>query len=440
VGSRRPYWTIPAIAVAFAATAHGGITIHVPGDQPSIGAAIAAAQRGDTIIVADGVYTGPDNRDMSFSGKDIVVRSANGPDNCIIDCQFQGRAFELLDGETRAAVIEGFTIQNGNVGNSNGGGIDIGLSTHPTIRNCVFLNNTAAALGGGMAVRGQCTPLIEGCAFINNSSFGTEESSEGGGLSLFFLSPATVRNCVFIDNFSEYGGGLSLGLSDATIVNCLFVNNTAAIGGGGVASDASDARLVNCTIADNTAGFFGGGAAGITQILESHLTLENCIVWNDTPNSIQVLNGTASVRYSDVQGGWSGVGNVNADPGFIGTTLTGPGDYGLSSSSPCIDAGENAAVPLGIATDLAGLTRFVDDPETPDSGFGQPPVVDMGAFEFQVAASCPADVNGDDIVDVQDFLLLLANFGGGGQGDIDGNGTVDVQDFLLLLAAWGPCD
>jgi hypothetical protein len=436
----RPYWITPAIAVAFAATAHAGITIHVPGDSPSIGAAIAAAQRGDRIIVADGVYTGPGNRDMTFAGKDIVVRSANGPDNCIIDCQYQGRAFELVDGETRAAVIEGFTIQNGNAVNSNGGGIDIGLSTNPTIRNCVFRNNTAAALGGGMAVRGQCTPLIERCTFINNSSFGTEESSEGGGLCLFFLSPATVTDCVFIGNFSEYGGGLSLALSDATVVNCLFVGNTAAIGGGGVASDVSDARLVNCTIADNTAGFFGGGAAGITQYLESHLTLENCIVWNDSPNELQALNGTVNVRYSDVQGGWSGVGNISADPGFVRQTLTGPLDYGLTSGSPCIDAGDNVAVPADVETDLAGLPRFVDGPATPDSGFGQPPVVDMGAFEFQVAASCPADLDGDGLVGIQDFLVLLANFGSSGPGDIDGSGTVDVQDFLLLLAAWGPCD
>ena len=58
---------------------------------------------------------------------------------------------------------------------------------------------------------------------------------------------------------------------------------------------------------------------------------------------------------------------------------------------------------------------------------------------FQVAASCPADLNGDGVVDVQDFLALLANFDGSGQGDIDGSGEVDVQDFLLLLAAFGPC-
>jgi hypothetical protein len=395
----RSYWITSAIAMAFAAPTHAGITIHVPGDYPSIGAAIAVAQPGDTVIVADGTYTGPDNRDLTFNGKDIVVRSANGPATCIIDCQFQGRGFMFGDGETRAA----------------------------------------SALGGGMAVRGQCTPIIDRCTFINNASFGTEESSEGGGLCLFFLSPATVTNCVFIDNFSEYGGGLSCALSDATIVNCLFVGNTAAIGGGGVASDVSNARLVNCTITDNSAGFFGGGAAGITQVLTSDLTIENCIIWNDSPNEIEILNGSASVRYSDVKGGWSGVGNIDAAPGFVGQTLIMvPEDYELTGGSPCIDAGENAVVPTGIVTDLAGRPRFVDDPETPDSGSGQPPVVDMGAYEFQVA-TCPADLDGDGVVGVQDFLALLANWGGSGEGDIDGNGTVGVQDFLLLLAAWGPC-
>jgi hypothetical protein len=429
---------MPVAAAALAATAQAGITIHVPGDQPTIGAAIAVAQSGDRIIVADGVYFGQDNRDLTFGGKDLIVQSENGPANCIIDCQFQGRGFELVDGETRAAVIEGFTIRNGNVANSNGGAIDIGLSTNPTIRNCVFRDNTASALGGGVAVRGQCTPLIERCTFVNNTSYGEEEGSEGGGLCLFFLSLATVRDCVFIGNFSEYGGGISCGLSDATIVNCLFAGNTAAFGGGGAASDVSSATFVNCTFADNSAGY-GGGAAGVTQYLTSDLTLENCIVWNDAPNEIQVLNGSATVRYSDVDGGWSGPGNIDAIPGFVGQTFRGTEDYALTSGSPCIDAGENAAVPADIVTDLAGRPRFVDDPGTPDSGSGQPPLVDMGAFEFQVAASCPADLNGDGVVNVQDFLALLANFGGSGQGDIDGSGEVDVQDFLLMLAGFGPC-
>ena len=51
---------------------------------------------------------------------------------------------------------------------------------------------------------------------------------------------------------------------------------------------------------------------------------------------------------------------------------------------------------------------------------------------------CPADLSGDDVVDVADFLLLLSGWGTPG-GDIDGDGNTGVTDFLLLLAAWGPC-
>jgi hypothetical protein len=49
----------------------------------------------------------------------------------------------------------------------------------------------------------------------------------------------------------------------------------------------------------------------------------------------------------------------------------------------------------------------------------------------------PADINGDGVVDVQDLLIVLADWGGtSGPADINGDGVVDVQDLLLLLAAW----
>ncbi len=58
------------------------------------------------------------------------------------------------------------------------------------------------------------------------------------------------------------------------------------------------------------------------------------------------------------------------------------GDLHLSPGSPCIDAGDNNAVPVDIVTDLDGSDRFVDDPDMPDTGMGTPPIVDMGAFEY----------------------------------------------------------
>ena len=69
-------------------------------------------------------------------------------------------------------------------------------------------------------------------------------------------------------------------------------------------------------------------------------------------------------------------------------------------------------MPGGVTTDLDGNPRFVDDPDTVDTGYGEPPLVDMGAYEFQGSA-CPWDLNG--------------------------NGFVWIFDLVLLLLSWGPC-
>jgi len=52
---------------------------------------VNAANTGDTVWVADGTYTKEGNKNLTWSGKHITVRSLNGPSNCIIDCQNAGR-------------------------------------------------------------------------------------------------------------------------------------------------------------------------------------------------------------------------------------------------------------------------------------------------------------------------------------------------------------
>ncbi len=55
-------------------------------------------------------------------------------------------------------------------------------------------------------------------------------------------------------------------------------------------------------------------------------------------------------------------------------------------------------------------------------------------------SECPADVNGDGEVNVNDLLAIIAEWGAsGGSSDVDGNGTVDVSDLLAVIAAWGGC-
>ncbi len=107
-------------------------------------------------------------------------------------------------------------------------------------------------------------------------------------------------------------------------------------------------------------------------------------------------------------------------------------------------------MPEDIDTDLDGNPRFVDDPDTADTGNGAPPIVDMGAYEFQLP--CPWDLNGDGEVNVADLLLLLVvdltdlrlvplNFGpcDGCPEDVNGDGVFDVEDVIAVAMHFGPC-
>ncbi len=107
--------------------------IRVPTDYPTIQAGIDAARDEDTVLVADGIYTGEGNRDISFRGKSIIVSSENGAARCIIDCQGsqeeKHRGF-IFDAQfiTSSPTLNGFTIKNGY--HDSGGGIYIQRKIH----------------------------------------------------------------------------------------------------------------------------------------------------------------------------------------------------------------------------------------------------------------------------------------------------------------------
>ena len=112
----------------------------------------------------------------------------------------------------------------------------------------------------------------------------------------------------------------------------------------------SSPTLINCTFSGNSAAYFGGGiyCAG------GSLILTNCILWDNTPEEISIFGGTPVITHSNIQGGFSGEGNIDTDPLFADVSN---GDYHLKSqagrwdstsqswviddvSSPCIDAGD----------------------------------------------------------------------------------------------------
>lgn len=197
----RPLSLFLFLVVAGAAAA---ATITVTSDGPlTIQLAILQAADGDTVELANGVYTGAGNRDLRLYGKAITVRSQSGdPTACILDVQGsvsdQHRGFYFRDLEGLDTVIEGLTITGGYA--TSGGGMDCAVG-YPTVRNCRFIANRGSG-GGGFRTTG----------------------------------PSYVVDCWFSDNVSGGGGGAAVENSDGEVAvfeRCTFTDNEGLSWGGG---------------------------------------------------------------------------------------------------------------------------------------------------------------------------------------------------------------
>ncbi|MBU0640517.1 MAG: right-handed parallel beta-helix repeat-containing protein [Planctomycetes bacterium] len=162
---------------------------------------------------------------------------------------------------------------------------------------------------------------------------------------------------------------------------------------------SSSPTISNCTLADNTAHFGAALACNSDLPLFSDVTMLHCILWNGGDEIWNNDGATLTLTYCDVQGGWTGAGNIDADPLFLDLAND---DYHLAADSPCIDAGDPAFVPAPGETDMDGEMRVWDRDDVPGAR------VDMGADEFGSFQygdlDCDAVVNGFDI---DAFVLAL---------------------------------
>ncbi|GMU22948.1 MAG: hypothetical protein AMXMBFR13_30320 [Phycisphaerae bacterium] len=298
-------------------------------------------------------------------------------------------------GADPTTVLDGFSITDGNADassglNSWGGGLLIeGGSTF--VHRCRLTANKAT-LGGGMACVAGAEVTLSECAFADNRAY------RGGGLAVLEESEARISTCRFVGNRApnNTGGGLYVSESRALVANCAFNGNrgfgSSAIG----LMQQSTASIVNSSFSANQGGW------ALTVEFSSTASLHNSIFWGNQDGVYVVPADSLTATYNRLQSAWPGIGNTIGDPLFVDADGADdiPGteddDLRLQPGSPCIDAGDSSALPADVADldgdgditeplplDLDGRPRRVDDPDTPDAGAGDPPVVDMGAYEYQ---------------------------------------------------------
>jgi uncharacterized repeat protein (TIGR01451 family) len=340
----------------------------------------------------------------------------------------------LLDNIVVTAGNANSSVVNTNVGGGIYNLASEGSSSAPTIRYCLIITNNAINGGGfynNATDRSVCSPVIQQSIFEANTA-----SGRGGGAESDNSTSncrVTFIDCIFRKNQAQFGGGISqscarnynLGGDDLLITNCRFVENkvlaseTGAAGGGAIAIIGSfsgqirakvtnclftrnisqdeggaiyvhgvyyttaDLSLTNSTLVDNQATKKGGGIhLEVTYSGDATATVKNSILRNSTVGStsdVNTYNPTYNITYSNIEGGFSGTGNIDADPQFVDAPN---GNFRLKAGSPSINTGDLASTTATVSTtDLDGNQRVAENR------------IDMGTYEFQVSAVTGSDLS-----------------------------------------------
>ncbi len=399
-------------------------TLQVPSAYSSIQLAINASTDGDIVLVAPGTYL----ENINFKGKNILVTShfilsddleyikntiidGSNPDN-----PDSASCVSFHSGEDPSAVIQGFTITGG------------------TGTKWIDPNNPGYIWrGGGGVFTFTSSPTIKKNIIINNNVTNTSgvDGAQGGGTLSYDGNPQILNNIIML-NEARYGAGIVIDYSGGIIKNNIIYKNTGGqdYGGGGfwsIGNGSSPIIVENNHIVENSVSGSGtyGGKGGAMFVWMGTVTARNNIVWGNTQSQggpiAEIDGGNAVIRYSNVEDGFTGTGNINLDPEF-----TNPNLY-LDQSSPCIDTGNP--------------NQIYNDPEDPvNSGFAEFPSMgslrnDMGAYGGHLRVFFPLFISENLLnqpesaaFDSTHNLYLVSNYGDGSVVQINANGT---QDYFI---------
>ncbi len=385
----------------------------------TIAEAIEVAAAGEDVWVKNGTYLLDEALEIdkaviiygSFTG--IGGECSSWQDgSTIIDGQELGHCFHI----TADGTIDGFLVTGGrDVDVGTYGGAIYNETASPRISHCIFRDNTANN-GSGMG------------GAIYSGNYSNDPLLSG------IIPHAEISECIFEANYGQFRGGAFTGQNDASsFTNCLFIGNRGGSSSGVIWIESCATMFTNCTFSNNRNGY------GI-YMWNYSAEIKNSIFW-ENGNKLDNLSGTTPiVTYSDIQGGYTGVGNIDLDPGFAapghwddnGTPADAAddfwisGNYHLAFNSDCIDTGSSTGAPV---VDLDGISRPQDVE------------VDMGVYEYIALPSIPSvDFNGDGSHDIALFNpdnskwyirnQLAPTYGTTDclpvPGDYDGDGATDL--------------
>lgn len=413
----------------------------VPGEYPTIAAAIASSADGDTILVAPGTYA-----PFDIGDKALVVESTGGASVTTIDAGGQATsAVKFGPRSTFASTVRGFTIRTGSgtvfpnnpSGWRAGGGCYIWSNeadyggAAATIEDCVFIGATGGCGYGAGIWTKRANVAVRRCSFT-----GLSTQHHGPALSIDSVAEHSVpgepgMQCVIEDCFigtstSFNNGGALIGFDDteqifARFTRCEFAGNSGSYQAGallaGSASGSAGGELLvdRCVFRNNNAPQAKSiGIALLQGTAQFKVTLRDSII-ADPSVAVRLGTGQLALEGNTVCAGSGAIAGNYANLG--GNAWTCP---------PSVDCDSDGVNDLYSVT--LGTVADIDGNGVPDSC--QPTCDD-------------ADLDGDGGVDAVDLEMVLDAWGTDGgkfpATDINGDGMVDAVDVASLLNFWGVC-
>lgn len=286
-------------------------------DFTSLAVACSTAVGGDSIRIAPGAYTEPDQ--ISLISKPLAfIGTGATPDDTRL-------AFRMFIYTSSGVLFANLSIRNSNKPiDCDASGVSL---THCTIRD------NATTQEANIVAFDATTLVLEDCLLSNNSG-------ELGGA--VWGAGFVARRCTFVDNRASTMGGAVCSYANSVIENCIFWRNTAPTGAAMTLYGGHD-QVRNCTLYGNIATGVPGSAFEAWGLMPY---VDNVIIAGTIGGAgADCADDPKIFRCSDFWNNEGGVGGglfCAVDP-YYGGFQEDPmfcdpehGDFRLSEGSPCL--------------------------------------------------------------------------------------------------------